>query len=61
MTRKLETIKLGEREFFVDDKLEEFRNVENPNDSFTVDELINALNAFNVAKVRRGLEEKRGD
>lgn len=54
MIRKLETVRLGEREFFIDDRLEEFRNVKNPHDRFTVDELINALNAFNVAKVRRG-------
>ena len=60
MIRKLQTVKLGEREFFVDDRLKEFRNVKNPHDSFTVDELIDALNAFNVAKVLRGREEQEG-
>lgn len=57
MIKELERIRLGEREFFIDDRLEGFRNVNNPNDRFTLTELIDTLNAFNVAKVLRG----RGD
>ena len=47
MARQLEIIKIADEEWFVDERLNEVRQVKNPNEKLTIDEAIMLMHLEN--------------